>query len=140
MKSFHFFGTLRKSFSDFGETFSAGLSKLHSTCLVEHFTKKCGKVFFGLLSKKFGLQAKIFRQGCQNCVLRVQRNILAQKFFRKFFDCLRALKDMLDFGRKFSESVLRVLRNILGFFNISNVIIITPTWQIPEKKVFILME
>ena len=73
---------------------SAGLSKLLSTCPVELFDENnflsfCEKFYIflnnlGHLSKKFELSAKIFQQGCQNCIVRVQTNIL--EFSKQFFN------------------------------------------------------
>ena len=62
-------------FRRLSKKFSAGLSKLHSTCPEKHlgdkvFLKKVIKLYF------FGFSAKTIRRDCQNCILRVQRNIL----------------------------------------------------------------
>ena len=71
------------------ETVAAGLSKLHSKRLGEHFRTKEKNMFFQTLSNKnFRLWAKLFRSGCQICIWRAWGNIC--KNFGKsflFLDC-----------------------------------------------------
>ena len=70
-----------------GKNFSAGLSKLNSTCPKEHleeniFLKKLFFIIFGL-RQFFKLFAESFRQGGQNCILPVQRNNLMNIFLER---------------------------------------------------------
>ena len=64
-----------------------GLSKLHSTCLEEHFSNFFGKILiflsFSVFERPFfGIKLKSFRRGCENCTLWVHTDILkANTFF-----------------------------------------------------------
>ena len=48
--------------------------------------------------KNFRTLAKIFQQGCQNYILRVQRNVLVTIFFKFFFNFIRTLSKKLSAG------------------------------------------
>ena len=70
--------------------FLAGLSKVHSTCPVEHFGKEFfGKIhiisqyFLDIQRNIFGFWAKPFRQSCRNCILRIWSKNLSEFCFRK---------------------------------------------------------
>ena len=58
-------------FRTVSKNLSAGVAKLHSTFPEEHFWKQFGKI---LILFFIGFLSKIFRQSCQNLMLRVQRN------------------------------------------------------------------
>ena len=65
------FSDIQRKYLSFVKNFSAGLSKLHSTCPAEHFEEKFVRkkynYYFRTLSRKiFGLLAKVFRQGEEN--------------------------------------------------------------------------
>ena len=65
------FSDIQRKYLSFVKNFSAGLSKLHSTCPAEHFEEKFVRkkynYFFRTLSRKiFGLLAKVSRQGEEN--------------------------------------------------------------------------
>ena len=77
--------TFRRTIS---ENFSPGLSKQHSRCPEKHFGEniffesKIGFLdgFFALWDETLWTFGEIFRQGCQNCLLRVQGNFLRKMF------------------------------------------------------------
>ena len=52
------------------------LSKLHPTCPREHFDRKLFEIF-QFFKHCYGFWVKVFRLGCQKCILRVRRNNLA---------------------------------------------------------------
>ena len=65
------FSDIQRKYFAFVKNFSAGLSKLHSTCPAEHFEekfvrKKYNYRFRTLSRKIFGLLAKVSRQGGEN--------------------------------------------------------------------------
>ena len=65
------FSDIQRKYFSFVKNFSAGLSKLHSTCPAEHFEEKLVRkkynYYFRTLSRKiFGLLAKVSRQGGEN--------------------------------------------------------------------------
>ena len=94
------FGALSEQFRSFGESFSTfsnkftiGFSKLQfmeKICVQGNnlrifFGKNYGfSIFFIFWPKMFGLWAEKFKQGCQNWLLRVRRNLLRKwKFLKK---------------------------------------------------------
>ena len=104
------------------------MSKLLSTCPDEHFEKKYFlrnyKIWYLIWERRlFWNLAKKCWQGCQNCILRAQRNILRKNsfFFQKkiiLFHLFRTLSQIfLNVDEKnsagLSSSILRVLSNIL---------------------------
>ena len=70
-KNSNFFGRRVKNFHTLSKAFSAGLSRLDSTCALEHFRKKLGKIENINFS---GLWAETFQHSCLNCILLVQKN------------------------------------------------------------------
>ena len=86
-------------FRTLGDKVSAGLSKTNSTSPVQHIMWKnsfCEKNII-----VFGLPAKKSRQGCQNCILRVQMNYLRKNISIKYFqfkNCLRTLSNLFPAG------------------------------------------
>ena len=107
----YFFGLWVKNFLSFIKIFSAAFWMLHSECPRELFWETYVlKNFISLLytwnfEQNFAeIEAKTFRQVCQNCILRLQRN-----FLKKYVNCenlwvykfLRASSDIvLDFQQK----------------------------------------
>ena len=94
--------TLRKKLS-------AGLPKLRFICPEEHFGR--GKIEENTSIKFFGLGAIIFQQRFQNCILRIQSNILVGNIFliHNFFP---KFQKNSDFGRKFFCRVVKIASNV----------------------------
>ena len=99
-----FFRGWSETRQNFSGNLSAGLSKMNSTCCEEQFREVlfAERSLYNVLSdfgiKKFGLEEqkqrtseKYPQQDCQNCILRVQRNILRKMFgvFSYFFPDFR---------------------------------------------------
>ena len=75
----------RKKYRRLVRTYSAWLSKLHSTCPQGHFSAEMDVLKFlnsfpDIERKVFGLLWNSFQPGCQNCILLVQK-----KFFERYF-------------------------------------------------------
>ena len=113
-----------KIFRLLGNETSSGLSKKHSTCPKERFE---GLFFFGtniyfpLLFPEFesetlGLFTKKIRQVCQNCILKVQRNLLGNTFWKMrtiFFFVHRVWpKTIRNFGQKFLAGLSKMHSNV----------------------------
>ena len=90
----------------------------------------------------------LFRQGCWNCILPVQMNILEKNIFweiLKFQNFLRTLsKKFPDFQRKFLVVMVKnVFYESIGIcWDVlkKNVNMFTPNWQIPQKRINLLRE
>ena len=86
------FSDIQRKYFSFVKNFSAGLSKLHSTCPAEHFEEKLVRkkynYYFRTLSRKiFGLLAKVSRQGGENWrSTGTLRPFLKKVIFSSFWD------------------------------------------------------
>ena len=91
----------------------------------------------------FGVWRKDFRQGCQNCILIVQRNVLEEKNVMKKnysfinFSEFAQKKNFRTFSENFSWGLWKLHSTSpyepFGAFE-KNVNMLSPSWQIPEKK------
>ena len=106
------------SFSfEFSSKFFTKHSNFQSTCPEEYFEENYFSlnffsVIFGLRAPKFfGVLTESFQQGFQNCILRVQRNVLRKSSFRDFLK-----KSISDFQRNkfgpFAEKFGRVFSKL----------------------------
>ena len=85
-----FFGFQVKHFRNFNKSVSASLWKLHFLFREEHFRWESSFIdFIKFYSysvydfKFFGVSAKIFRRGCNNCILQIHGKILRKENFLK---------------------------------------------------------
>ena len=127
------FGNCQKKTWTFGKRFSAGLMKVHSTCLEEKFDGKHSfwkinpytKWFSELQRKIFGSVVENFRQGCQNCVLHFQRivsrrnNILKKNKVSSFPDFKRNIFKVPE--KIFQQSCQSCNLRVRGKFRMENI-------------------
>ena len=94
--SFHHFRILSsKTNRNFGEEFSASLSKMQFGCPMEHFERKTSFLkkpicsswsFLDVEPNFFGTFAKTIQHGCHHCIRGIQRNSVSKNIlFKKMF-------------------------------------------------------
>ena len=97
-----------------------------------NFSKKHSLYHFRTFSENISPLSKIFHEGCQNCIQRVQRNTLRKNSFEKIqllFSNIEP-KNFRPSGQSFSTGwwKLKVYGNIETFFEKSNFFIILGHW------------
>ena len=127
MNIFYHYGYMGEVFQFFCRKTSSRIARAElyvSTRKFEgkHFFEKivCVLFFFRNEPKRFGLLAKLFRQGCENCFWYVH-NIIMRNFFRKNLRYFLALshteKNLFGIQLKIPCRVVRKHENTKLFFN-----------------------
>ena len=113
---------------EINENSSSSWSKLRSTCPLEHFEVNYffSKNFFfsEITLNLLGIFSTKFRQSCQNCILRVPKNVCRKnRFFEKFFLFSFAENEQKIFGLlpgNFSRVVKTAFCLLIGTFSGKN--------------------